>query len=138
MIATAGSAPTQAPSNGFRWTQLIIGVICMMMIANLQYGWTYFVAPMAKANSWVVTDIQVAFSIFIALETWLTPLAGWIVDSLGPRGPRLVVAASGILVAIGWIINAKAGSLPMLYAGAIVSGIGAGGIYATCVGNAVK
>ena len=50
---------TAAPSNGFRWTQLIIGVICMAMIANLQYGWTYFVGPMSKANSWDVGGIQV-------------------------------------------------------------------------------
>ena len=128
-----------APSNSYRWMQLIIGVVCMAMIANLQYGWTYFVSPMAKANSWDVAGIQVAFSIFVALETWLTPLEGWIVDSLGPqRGPKLMVAAGGIFVAIGWIINAKATSLEMLYLGAVVSGVGAGGIYATCVGNAVK
>jgi MFS transporter, OFA family, oxalate/formate antiporter len=128
----------QAPSNSYRWMQLIIGVICMAMIANLQYGWTFFVNPMAKANNWDVAGIQVAFSIFVALETWLTPLEGWIVDSLGQRGPKLMVAFGGILVAIGWIINAKAGSLEMLYLGAVVSGVGAGGIYATCVGNAVK
>jgi MFS transporter, OFA family, oxalate/formate antiporter len=139
MIANAVSGPSQAPSNGYRWMQLIIGVVCMAMIANLQYGWTYFVAPMSKAHSWDVGGIQVAFSIFVALETWLTPVEGWIVDTLGPhRGPRLMVAAGGVLVAIGWLINAKAGSLEMLYLGAVVSGIGAGGIYATCVGNAVK
>jgi MFS transporter, OFA family, oxalate/formate antiporter len=139
MSADGVSARTQMPSNNFRWMQLIIGVICMAMIANLQYGWTYFVAPMAKANSWDVAGIQIAFSIFVALETWLTPIEGWIVDSLGPqRGPKLMVAAGGVLVAVGWIINAYAGSLQALYAGAIVSGIGGGGIYATCVGNAVK
>jgi OFA family oxalate/formate antiporter-like MFS transporter len=138
MIANATTAPTTAPSNGFRWMQLIIGVVCMAMIANLQYGWTYFVSPMAKANSWDVAGIQVAFAIFVALETWLTPFEGWIVDSLGQRGPKLMVAAGGVFVAIGWIINAKASSLNALYLGAIVSGIGAGGIYATCVGNAVK
>src|SRR6202051_3073712 len=138
MIANAATAPSRAPSNSFRWMQLIIGVVCMAMIANLQYGWTYFVGPMAKANSWDVAGIQIAFSIFVALETWLTPLEGWIVDSLGQRGPKLMVAFGGILVAIGWIINAKAGSLEMLYLGAVVSGVGAGGIYATCVGNAVK
>ena len=140
MSAIASPAAARAaPSNNYRWMQLIIGVICMAMIANLQYGWTYFVAPMAKANTWDVAGIQVAFSIFVALETWLTPLEGWIVDSLGPqRGPKLMVAAGGILVAIGWLINAKATSLEMLYVGAAVSGIGAGGIYATCVGNAVK
>jgi MFS transporter, OFA family, oxalate/formate antiporter len=139
MIANAATAPSPAPSNNYRWMQLIIGVVCMAMIANLQYGWTYFVNPMAKAHSWDVGSIQVAFSIFVALETWLTPLEGWIVDSLGPqRGPKLMVAAGGVLVAIGWLINAKAESLEMLYFGAVVSGIGAGGIYATCVGNAVK
>ena len=126
MAANAVSASSQAPSNNFRWMQLIIGVICMAMIANLQYGWTYFVGPMAKANSWDVAGIQVAFSIFVALETWLTPVEGWIVDSIGPRGPKLMVAAGGIFVAIGWLINAKAGSLEVLDAGAIVSGIGAG------------
>src|SRR6202035_71949 len=138
MIANAATAPSAAPSNSYRWMQLIIGVICMAMIANLQYGWTYFVAPMAKANSWDVAGIQVAFSIFVALETWLTPLEGWIVDSLGQRGPKLMVAAGGVFVALGWLINAKAGSLEALYFGAVISGIGAGGIYATCVGNAVK
>src|SRR5271156_2034855 len=138
MIANAATAPSQA-SSSFRWMQLIIGVVCMAMIANLQYGWTYFVGPMAKAHSWDVGSIQVAFSLFVALETWLTPLEGWIVDSLGPhRGPKLMVSAGGVFVAIGWLINAKAGSLEMLYLGAVVSGIGAGGIYATCVGNAVK
>jgi OFA family oxalate/formate antiporter-like MFS transporter len=139
MIANAATPPQPASSNGFRWIQLITGVICMAMIANLQYGWTYFVSPMAKAHSWDVGSIQVAFSIFVALETWLTPVQGWIVDSLGPnRGPKLMVAAGGLFVALGWLINAKAGSLEMLYLGAVVSGIGAGGIYATCVGNAVK
>ncbi len=135
----AVSTNAVSPTSGFRWVQLIVGVICMAMIANLQYGWTYFVGPMAKAHAWDVGSIQVAFSIFVALETWLTPVEGWIVDSLGPqRGPKLMVAAGGIFVALGWIINAKATSLEMLYLGAVVSGIGAGGIYATCVGNSVK
>lgn len=135
---SATNAATPVESSAFRWIQLIIGVVCMAMIANLQYGWTYFVGPMAKANSWDIASIQVAFSIFVALETWLTPLQGWIVDSLGQRGPRLMVAACGILVALGWLINARADSLELLYLGAVISGVGAGGIYATCVGNAVK
>jgi OFA family oxalate/formate antiporter-like MFS transporter len=136
MAVSTTAAP---PSGGFRWVQLFVGVVCMAMIANLQYGWTYFVGPMSKAHAWDVGSIQVAFSIFVALETWLTPVEGWIVDTLGPqRGPKLMVAAGGICVAIGWLINAKANSLEMLYLGAVVSGIGAGGIYATCVGNAVK
>ena len=126
-------------SPNFRWLQLVGGTLCMVLIANLQYGWTLFVAPMQKANDWDVTGIQLAFSIFIALETWLTPIEGWIADSLGARrGPKVVVAAGGVFVGLGWIINGFADSLPMLYMGAVISGIGGGAVYATCVGNAVK
>ncbi|HEX3754888.1 MAG TPA: oxalate/formate MFS antiporter [Rhizomicrobium sp.] len=122
-----------------RYLQLIVGVVCMVMIANLQYGWTLFVNPINKAHGWSIAEIQFAFSIFIALETWLTPVEGWIVDALGPRnGPRLMVAFGGIMVALGWIINAEAQSLGALYAGAVVGGIGGGAVYATCIGQAVK
>jgi OFA family oxalate/formate antiporter-like MFS transporter len=73
------------------------------------------------------------------LETWLTPIEGWIVDNLGARrGPKLVIAFGGIMVALGWIINSYAQSLEMLYLGAVVGGTGGGAVYATCVGQAVK
>ncbi|MBS0321324.1 MAG: oxalate/formate MFS antiporter [Proteobacteria bacterium] len=126
-----------APAN--RWTQLVIGIACMVLIANLQYGWTLFVSPMRDRHHWDVASIQFAFSVFIALETWFTPLHGWIADKLGPqRGPRTVVALGGVLVAIGWIVNSYAQSLGVLYLGAVLSGIGGGAVYAVCVGNAVK
>jgi MFS transporter, OFA family, oxalate/formate antiporter len=122
-----------------RWTQLIICIICMVLIANLQYGWTLFVNPINKAHGWSLASIQFAFSIFIALETWLTPIEGWIVDSLGARrGPKLMIAFGGIMVGLGWIINSYAQSLGMLYLGAVVGGTGGGAVYATCVGQAVK
>ena len=122
-----------------RWVQLWLGVVCMALIANLQYAWTLFVEPLHAAHGWSLTDIQWAFSIFIATETWLTPVFGLLVDRLGPtRGPKLAVALGGLLVGIGWVINAYAGSLGTLYLGAAVSGTGGGAIYATCVGNAVK
>ena len=35
-----GTKPT-----AYRWLQLVIGITCMAMIANLQYGWTLFVNP---------------------------------------------------------------------------------------------
>ena len=122
-----------------RWSQLWLGMVCMILIANLQYGWTLFVNPMNKAMGWSIADIQVAFAIFIATETWLTPVAGWVVDTLGPRrGPPLTISFGAVAVGLAWVINAHAASLGMLYVGAAVSGTGAGAIYATCVGNAVK
>jgi OFA family oxalate/formate antiporter-like MFS transporter len=122
-----------------RWAQLWLGVVCMMLIANLQYAWTLFVGPIHDAHGWSIADIQWAFTIFIAVETWITPFAGYTVDRMGPRrGPGLTILLGGIGVGIGWTMNAYADSLSMLYASAALSGVGAGGIYATCVGNAVK
>lgn len=129
----------QAARSATRWIQLAIGIACMILIANLQYGWTLFVHPLNQAHGWALADIQVAFSIFVALETWLTPVEGWIVDGLGPRlGPKLVVAVGGVLIAVAWMLNSRAETLWALYLGAAIGGIGAGAIYATCIGNAVK
>jgi OFA family oxalate/formate antiporter-like MFS transporter len=136
--ASVSGLASDRPETG-RWVQLVIGVACMVMIANLQYGWTLFVQPMNAAHGWSLTDIQIAFSLFVALETWLTPIEGWIADWIGPKnGARLVVAFGGVMIAVGWIVNSIAQTLPMLYLGAALSGIGAGAIYATCVGNSVK
>jgi len=118
-----------------RWLQLLVGVICMTMIANLQYGWTLFVNPIDDKHHWGRPAIQVAFTIFVLLETWLVPVEGWLVDRFGPR---IVVVGAGVLVALSWMMNAWASSLPMLYAAAAVAGIGAGAVYGTCVGNALK
>jgi len=118
-----------------RWAQLILGVACMALIANLQYGWTLFVNPIEAKNHWGLPAIQLAFSVFIVVETWLVPVEGWLVDKFGPRP---VIAAGGVLAGIGWVMNSYDGSLTMLYAAAVISGIGAGCVYGTCVGNALK
>ncbi len=133
------SMATTGKPGGGRWWQLAFGVICMMLIANLQYGWTLFVQPITKAHGWKVADIQLAFSIFIALETWLTPAGGALVDLFGTRrGPKYTIALGGVMVGIGWVVNAYADSLTLLYVGSAITGIGAGFIYATCVGIAVR
>ena len=118
-----------------RWVQLLIGVICMSMIANLQYGWTLFVEPISEKHGWGLAAIQVAFTIFVVTETWLVPVEGWFVDRFGPR---IVVLLGGVLCAVSWAVNSVADSLLLLYLGAAIGGIGAGGVYGTCVGNALK
>jgi len=118
-----------------RWLQLIAGVICMSMIANLQYGWTFFVNPIHDKYGWDKASIQVAFTTFVLLETWLVPIEGWFVDKYGPR---IVVLVGGLLCGVAWVMNSLADTLPMLYAAAAVGGLGAGAVYGTCVGNALK
>ena len=127
--------PGAAASSGYRWLQLVLGIVCMVMIANLQYGWTLFVDPIDKAHGWGRTAIQVAFSIFVLTETWLVPVEGWFVDRFGPK---IVVLVGGILVGIAWVINSVADSLMVLYIAAAIGGTGAGAVYGTCIGNALK
>lgn len=129
------SADAVNRSNGFRWGQLVLGIVAMAMIANLQYGWTLFVDPIAAKHGWSRAAIQVAFTIFVLTETWLVPIEGWFVDKFGPRP---VVMVGGLLCGLGWFINSFADSLPLLYLAAVISGIGAGAVYGTCVGNALK
>ena len=128
------STSAQQPSN-FRWVMLVLGIVCMTMIANLQYGWTLFVGPMDTKYHWGRAAIQVAFSIFVLTETWLVPIEGWFVDRFGPK---IVVLIGGALCGIAWVMNSMADSLTSLYIAAAVGGIGAGAVYGTCVGNALK
>jgi OFA family oxalate/formate antiporter-like MFS transporter len=117
------------------WIQLLVGVICMAAVANLQYGWNLFVNPIEAKYHWGRAAIQVAFTLFVTLETWLIPVEGYVVDRFGPRW---VVMVGGILVATAWVLNSVASSLPLLYFAAAMGGIGTGCVYGTCVGNALK
>src|SRR5690242_20933300 len=134
MASTAAATPSKSAFAN-PWAQLIVGIVCMVMIANLQYGWTLFVNPIDSKYHWGRASIQVAFSIFVLLETWLVPVEGYLVDRFGPR---LVVLVGGALCGIAWTLNAYADSLVLLYVAAALGGIGAGAVYGTCVGNALK
>ena len=129
------TAPTAQGMLSGRWWQLVFGIICMTMIANLQYGWTLFVSPIDAKFHWGRAAIQVAFTIFVLTETWLVPIEGYLVDRFGPRP---VVLVGGVLCAMAWAMNSAADSLTMLYVAAAIGGTGAGAVYGTCVGNAVK
>src|SRR5213594_366008 len=134
--STTGALSTrETASEATRWGQLIFGIICMVMIANLQYGWTLFVNPIDQKYHWGRAAIQVAFTIFVLTETWLVPFEGYLIDKFGPR---VMICGSGALVAIAWMINAYADSLALLYLAAAIGGIGAGVIYGGSVGNALK
>jgi len=105
-----------------RLVQLGVGIVCMVMIANLQYGWTLFVIPIDQKYHWGRAAIQVAFTIFVLTETWLVPVEGWLVDTFGPK---IVVFVGGVLVALAWAINSAADTLLVLYLAAAIGGIGA-------------
>jgi MFS transporter, OFA family, oxalate/formate antiporter len=118
-----------------RWFQLCASLIAMIMIANLQYAWTLFVNPLQSGTGWKLSDIQVAFTLFILCQTWVQPLDGWLIDRLGPRG---FVTAAGVLCGLGWAGMGYATSLPMLYALYCLAGIGAAFVYSGSIGSALK
>jgi OFA family oxalate/formate antiporter-like MFS transporter len=133
MKGTQGMERIDAPSA--KWFQLAFGIVCMASVANLQYGWTLFVDPIDAQFHWGRPAIQLAFTLFVATETWLVPVEAWFVDRYGPQA---VVFFGGIMVALSWTIDANATSIFALYAAAVIGGIGAGSVYGTCVGNALK
>ena len=135
MAAAQQQALVTTRHKSHRWFQLVIGVLCMTMVANLQYGWTLFVNPLQAKFGWDRSAIQVAFTVFVVAETWLVPIEGYLEDLFGPKP---LVIFGGLLVGAAWVMNAKLGSLPMLYLAQAIGGVGAGAVYGTCVGNALK
>lgn len=118
-----------------RWLILVFSVISMIAVANYQYGWTLFVNPLQKRLGVDVALIQVTFTVFVLLETWLVPFEGWLVDRFGPR---LLVIAGGALAGAGWYLAAGATTTTALYLTYALTGIGAGIVYGTAIGSALK
>jgi OFA family oxalate/formate antiporter-like MFS transporter len=127
--------PDSASALASPWVQLGVGLVCMIMVANYQYGWTLFVGPIGEKFGWNKAAIQVTFTLFVLFETWLVPAEGWLVDKFGPRW---MIVSGGVLVLFSWFFMSFASSLAMFYFAGIVGGVGAGAVYGTCIGNAVK
>ena len=111
------------------------GIVAMMAIANLQYAWTLFTKPIQAHLHVSLVAVQWTFTLFIALETWLVPFEGYLVDRIGPR---LMLGMGSIMVALGWIGSGYAETIGGLYFWYGLGGIGAGIVYGGTVGNALK
>jgi OFA family oxalate/formate antiporter-like MFS transporter len=110
----------------------------MVMIGNLQYAWTLFAQPMVKAHAqqhWQLSDVQWGFGLFIAAGTWTMPLLASFIDK---TGPRVLVALSGLLCAIGWGSLGHVGSRTSFYLLYSLAGVGVACVYACGVSIAVK
>ena len=118
-----------------RWFQLVAAVIAMVMIANLQYAWTLFVKPVQAGTGWKLSDIQLAFTLFILFQTWVQPVQGWLIDRMGPR---IFTSIAAVLCGIGWGGLGMATSLPIFWTLYIMAGIGAALVYGGCMGSALK
>ena len=135
MAVAAASAPGAAGIVRNRWTQLVVGIFTMVMIANLQYGWTLFVDPMNEKTNFGRPFILGLLSTFILFETWLVPFEAYLVDRFGPR---LLVAIGGLLVGISWWMNSFVDTQALFTVAAVLGGIGGGIVYGTAVGSALN
>ncbi|MFT0859182.1 oxalate/formate MFS antiporter [Ancylobacter sp. G4_0304] len=115
--------------------QLAVGVVCMVATANIQYAWTLFVPEIQQTFGWERASIQIAFTIFVLVQTWLAPIEGYFIDKLGPR---FMVAFGAVMIGTAWVLNSQATTLFAFYVAAAVGGVGVGCIYATCINNALK
>lgn len=121
-----------------RWFRLGSAIVAMIMIANFQYAWSLFVKPMMAAHAdlkWKLSDVQWAFSIFIACQTWFLAPSGWFIDRIGPR---LFVTLGGILCGAGWALLSQANSLSVLYFYYATTGVGAALVYCGSMSVALK
>jgi len=118
-----------------RWAQLVAGIVAMMAIANLQYAWTLFTKPIQAHLHVSLVAVQWTITLFVALETWLVPFEGYLVDKIGPR---FMLGIGAIFVGLGWLGSGYAESIQGVYFWYALGGIGAGAVYGGTIGNALK
>jgi OFA family oxalate/formate antiporter-like MFS transporter len=129
------STDTQAGA-AIRWFQLGCGVVCMMAISSPQYTWTLFTKPLTAELAVKLSELQVTFSILIVLQTFLSPLQGFLVDRFGPR---FLISIGTLLSGLSWIVASRANSLTQLYLSyGLLAGVGTGIVYIGVVSQMVK
>src|SRR6202158_3043831 len=127
---------SEAAGSNARWLQLLMGFIVMMVISSPQYVWTLFVPSFQKTTGAVLSEVQWTITILIVLQTWLSPVQGFLVDKLGPK---LLIGAGALLSGAGWIASSSITSLWGLYATyGLLCGIGTGIVYIGIIGLMVK
>src|SRR5580693_345904 len=134
-MAMASTEPRRS-TGSTRWVQLVLGLIAMMSISSPQYVWTLFTKPLQEALGATLPAIQVTFTILIVLQTWLSPVQGYLVDRFGAR---ILIGAGCLLSGLGWISSAYATSLTGLYLTyGLFCGIGTGIVYVGIIGLMVR
>src|SRR5256885_9616873 len=119
-----------------RWVQLVVLIVAMAAVANLQYAWTLFTGPLTQHYHVSLAAVQVAFSAFVLTETWLVPIEGYLIDRIGPR---VILAAGGVLVGLGWLgPGLWAPNVQTVILWYALGGVGAGAAYGGAVGGRLQ
>ena len=118
------------------WIVVAGGVLINLML-GVTYTWSVFAGPLMELYKWSQTEVQLAFSIMLAMFAVFTIVGGRIQDR---RGPKVVALAGGLLLGAGFVATSLFATTPlMLYLtyGALV-GAGVGLAYVTPIAAGVK
>ncbi|WP_421412865.1 oxalate/formate MFS antiporter [Serratia plymuthica] len=119
-----------------RWTQLLLGLICMAAISSPQYVWTLLTKSLSAKLGVDLPALQVTFSLLIILQTFFSPFQGKLIDRFGPR---ILISIGTLLSGFSWIISSQVSSLTELYlVYGCLGGLGTGIVYIGVVGLMVK
>ena len=134
-MSSTFAAPSATVSARTRWVQLALGLVCMMAISSPQYTWTLFTKPLAQALGVTLAPLQFTFTLLIVLQTFFSPVQGWLVDRFGPR---LLISVGTAMTGLGWVAASYASTLTELYLSyGLIVGIGTGVVYVGVVGQMV-
>jgi OFA family oxalate/formate antiporter-like MFS transporter len=135
-MATVNGVSSAQSTTSTRWIQLVLGLIAMMSISSPQYGWAFFTKPLQDSLGVQLSALQVTFTILIVLQTFLSPLQGYLIDRFGAR---LLIATGCLLSGLGWITAGYVTSITGLYfTYGLFCGIGTGIVYVGVVGLMVR
>src|ERR1700722_7782202 len=119
-----------------RWMQLLLGFIVMMTISSPQYVWTLFVPSFQKTTGSILSEVQWTITFLIVLQTWLSPLQGFLIERLGPK---VLIGLGAAMSGVGWIASSYITTIWGLYATyGLLWGVGPGIFYIGIVGLMVK
>jgi MFS transporter, OFA family, oxalate/formate antiporter len=136
MTTISGVSSSAQSTTSTRWVQLVLGLIAMMSISSPQYGWTFFTKSLQESLGVPLSALQITFTLVIVLQTFLSPLQGYLIERLGAR---LLIASGCLLSGLGWITAGYATSLTGLYLTyGLFCGIGTGIVYVGVVGLMVR
>jgi MFS transporter, OFA family, oxalate/formate antiporter len=119
-----------------KWSQLALGLLCMISISSPQYVWALFTRPLMEKLHAPLAEIQITFSILIILQTFFSPIQGKLIDRFGPRK---LIAVGTVLTGLSWMLVARMESLMELYLYyGVLGGLGTGIVYIGVVGLMVR
>lgn len=130
----AADVPQVATSE--RWKQLFLGFIAMCAISSPQYVWTLFTGHLTQTLNSSLSEVQITFSILIVLQTFLSPVQGYLIDK---AGPRVLLSLGAVITGLSWVLTTQTSTLWGLYLTyGLLGGLGTGIIYVGVIGLMVQ